>query len=61
MSGLSVSKRVEHHPRRGQSSTSTDDFHVEKVREVIRGNHRLTVREVAKEVDISGHSIKIYE
>ena len=40
-------------PRPGRPSTSTDDDHVERVRAVIRGNHRLTVREVANEVGIS--------
>jgi len=40
-------------PRPGRRSTSTNDDHVEKVRAVIRGNHRLTVREVADEVDFS--------
>ena len=39
-------------PRPGRPSTSTDD-HVERVHGVIRGNHRLTVREVADEVSIS--------
>ena len=37
-------------PRPGRPSTSTDDDHVERVRAVIRGNRRLTVREVANEV-----------
>jgi len=40
-------------PRPGRPSTSTDDDHVERVRAVIRGNRRLTVREVADEVGIS--------
>ena len=39
-------------PRPGRPSTSTDD-HVERVHGVIRGNHRLTVQEVADEVGIS--------
>jgi hypothetical protein len=34
-------------------STLTNDDHVERVRAVIRGNRRLTIREVADEVDIS--------
>ena len=34
-------------------STSTDHCHVERVREVIRGNRRLTAREVAQEMSIS--------
>jgi hypothetical protein len=39
-------------PRPGRSSTSTNDDHVERVRAVIRGNRRLTVRGVADEVGI---------
>jgi len=40
-------------PRPGRPSTSTNDDHVERVSAVIRGNHRLTVREVADEGGIS--------
>jgi len=40
-------------PRPGRPSTSTNDDHVERVRAVIRGNRRLTVREDADEVGIS--------
>jgi len=40
-------------PRPGRPSTSTNDDHVERVQAVIRGNRRLTVREVADEVGIS--------
>ena len=36
--------------RPGRPSTSTNDDHVERVHAVIRGNCRLTVREVADEV-----------
>ena len=39
--------------RPGRPSTSTNDDHVDRVRAVIRGNRRLTVREVADEVGIS--------
>ena len=39
-------------PRPGRPSTSTNDNHVERVRAVIHGNRRLTVREVADEVGI---------
>ena len=39
--------------RSGQPSTSKTDDNVAKVREVIRSNRRLTVREVAEEVSIS--------
>ena len=39
--------------RPGRPSTATNDDHVERVRAVIRGSCRLTVREVADEVDMS--------
>jgi len=41
----------EHRP--GRTSTLTNDDHVERVHAVIRGNRRLTVREVADEVGTS--------
>jgi len=44
---------VSEDPRPGRPSTSTNDDHVERVRAVIRGNRRLTLRDVADEVDIS--------
>ena len=48
-------------PRPGRRSTSTNDDHVERVRAVIRGNRRLTVREVADDVGTSiGLAIKLY-
>ena len=40
-------------PRPRRPSTSTNDDHVERVRTMIRENHRLTVREVTDEVGIS--------
>ena len=40
-------------PRLRRPSTSTDDHHVERVRKVIRGNRRSTVRELAEEMGIS--------
>ena len=47
--------------RPGRPSTLTNDDHVERVLVVIRGNHRLTVREVADEVGISiGSCHKIF-
>ena len=36
----------------GRPSTSTDDDHVERVRALIRGIRRLTVREIANQVGI---------
>jgi len=40
-------------PRPGRPSTSTNDDYVDRFRAVVRGNLRLTVREVAVEVGIS--------
>jgi histone-lysine N-methyltransferase SETMAR len=40
-------------PKPGRSSTPTNDDHVERIRAVIRGNRRLTVRKIAEEVGIS--------
>jgi hypothetical protein len=44
---------VDDDPRSGRPSTSKTDDKVANVREVIRSNCRLTVREVAEEVSIS--------
>ena len=52
---------VDEDPRLGRLSTSTNADHVERVRAVIRGNRRLTVREFADEVGISiGSCHKIF-
>ena len=40
-------------PKPRRHSISTNDDHLDTVRAVIRGNHHLTVREVADEVSIS--------
>jgi len=51
---------VDDDPRSGRPSTLKTDDNVAKVREVIRSNHCLTVREAAEEVSISktmGHEI----
>jgi len=48
-------------PRPGPSSTAINDDHGDTARAVIRGNRRLTVREVAEEVGISiGYCHKIF-
>jgi transposase len=44
---------IDDNPRSGRPSTSKTDDNVAKVREIIRSNRRLTVREVAEEVSIS--------
>jgi methylphosphotriester-DNA--protein-cysteine methyltransferase len=56
MSGLSVLKMADsagENPRPGRTPTSTNEDHVERVRAVIHGKRRLTVREVADEVGVS--------
>jgi len=40
-------------PRSGRPSTSTDDVHIDAVRDLIRQNRLLTIREIAKDVGIS--------
>jgi hypothetical protein len=40
-------------PRLGRPSTSCDDAYVAQVHEFLRSNRRLTVREIAKECNIS--------
>jgi len=40
-------------PRSGRLSTSTDDVHIDTVRDLILQNRRLTVREIAEDVGIS--------
>jgi hypothetical protein len=40
-------------PHLGQSSMSCDGAHVVQVREIVRSNRRLTVRETAEECNIS--------
>jgi hypothetical protein len=40
-------------PRLGRPSTSCDYVHVAQVREIVRSNRRLTVREIAEECNIS--------
>jgi hypothetical protein len=44
---------TEDDPKTGWPSMSTDHYHVEKVRAVIRENRRLTGREVSEEVGIT--------
>ena len=40
-------------PRSGQPSTSTDDVHIDAVRDLILQNRHLTIREIAEDVGIS--------
>jgi hypothetical protein len=39
---------IDEDPRSGRHSTSTDDVHIDAVRDLIRQNRRLTVREIAE-------------
>jgi hypothetical protein len=43
---------VSEDPRPGRLSKSTEDYHAEKVCEMIYGNHHLAVRKVAEDVGI---------
>ena len=53
MSGLSILKRALKIPGLDDPSTTPNDDHVDRIPAVIRGNRRLTIREVADEVGIS--------
>lgn len=44
---------MEDHPRPWRLSPSTDDTQVQKVRDLVRANHRMTIREFAEKVKIS--------
>lgn len=44
---------IEDDPRPGRPSTSTDEFHVRKINDLVCANSRLTVREIAEDVGIS--------
>ena len=47
----STSVSEDHSP--GRPCTSSDDRHVKRVREVIRGNRHLKIREIAEEVGLA--------
>jgi hypothetical protein len=39
---------IDEDPRSGRPSTSTDDVHIDAVRDLILQNRRLTIREIAE-------------
>ncbi|EFN89083.1 Putative uncharacterized protein FLJ37770, partial [Harpegnathos saltator] len=41
---------IEDDARSGRPSTSTNDEHVEKVKEIVLANRRITIRKVAEEI-----------
>jgi len=44
---------IDEDPRSGRPSTSTDDLHIDAVRDLIIQNCRLSIREIAEDVGIS--------
>ena len=44
---------IDEDPRIGRPSTSTDDVHIDAVRDLILQNRRLTIREIAEDIGIS--------
>jgi len=44
---------IDEDPRSGRPSPSTDDVHIDAVRDLILKNRRLTIREIAEDVGIS--------
>ena len=44
---------IDEDPRSGRPSTSTDDVHIDAIRDLILQNRHLTIREIAEDVGIS--------
>src|SRR5215469_12214546 len=54
---LEVREQVEDEPHAGRSSTSKTDDNVERVRSLVRSDHRLTLRMISSELNLNRFTV----